>query len=56
MFSEVFIDIKVFSLMKLHLKMSSAQVAAILSWPQYVNTLVLRKTKTVFILKWSAVG
>ena len=40
-FSELFIEIKAFSLTKLHLKMSFAKVAAILSWPQCVNGNVL---------------
>ena len=37
MFSEIFIKIKTFSLTKLHWKMSSAKVAAILSQPQCVK-------------------
>ena len=38
---EIFIEIKTFSFMKLHLKMLSAKVAAILSWSQYVSTSFL---------------
>ena len=41
-FSEIVIKMKTFSLTKLHLKMSSADVAAIFSWPQYmVNEISL---------------
>ena len=36
-FSEIHIEIKTFSLTKLHLKIASAEVAAILSLPQYVK-------------------
>ena len=38
-FSEIFIEIKTFPLTKIKLKMSSAQMAVILSRPQYVKSI-----------------
>ena len=50
-FSEIFIKIKMFSFTKLHLKMSSAKVAAILSWPWCVNPAPA--TTVNFTIKWA---
>ena len=49
-FSGIFIETETFSLTKLHLKMSSAQVAAILSWPQCVKSVICHGLSSCVLL------
>ena len=52
-FSEMLIEIHTFSFKKIHLKMSSGKMAAILFQPQCVNTKrYARKRETTAIMKF----
>ena len=46
-FSEIVIEIEIFSFTKLHLKVSSAKVAAILSRPQCVKYMELQHVQNI---------
>ena len=50
-FSEIFIEIKIFSLTNLRLKVSSAKVAAILSRPQCVKILTMNRVPPEYSIR-----
>ena len=52
-FGEILIEIYKFSLKKMHLKMSSRKLAAILSRPQFVNSLAFRDVATILKVQFS---